>query len=132
MKKLAKRIIGTLSVGAMTFGIVLGVNALTKNDEVKVDKEAKVLLNDTWYFTGSTSDDPELASNYSLSSTGLPPCGATKEVICQIQAPNSGGQPDMNAPVDGTTVQQQIHDAQESIKDGVPTENTTVTGFRPE
>lgn len=137
----------TLNIKALSAGISLfalcmvgTVSAKTnthegekKEKEVKVET-AKALVNETWYFTGGSNDNPELATNYSLSSSGLPNCGAiNREVICQIEAPDDGtGKPNMSASVDGTTVQQQIHDAQESLEDGTPTENTTVKGFRPE
>lgn len=129
-----------LRAGILLIVFVLGVFILvgaTESDKEAIKTETKVvkkLINETWFFTGGVSDNPELASNYSLSDSGLPNCGAVnREVICQIQAPDDGnGKPDMNAPVDGTTVQQQIHEAQEALEDGNPTENTTVKGFRPE
>ncbi|TJZ53780.1 hypothetical protein FAZ15_17295 [Sphingobacterium olei] len=102
-----------------------------KKNETKVEAPKK-LVTQTWYFTGTSSDNPELASNYSLSSTGLPPCGLAEDVICQIEAPEESGLPKMDAPVDGTTVQLQIRAAHQSISDNNPTPNTTVKEFRSE
>lgn len=110
--------------------LFFGVKAM---HSIKSEAIPTKLVNQTWYFTGDLSDDPELASNYSSSPSGLPPCGVTEEVICQIEAPDDGtGKPKMDEPVDGTTVQLQIREAHQSIADGDPQENTTVKAFREE
>lgn len=140
MKKLAKRIIGTLSVGIMTLGISLSANAQSIKSEkegqvekeVKAAKETKVVrANQTWYFTGSSSDNPTTPSLYTTTphSDG---CPTPLQRICTIEAPDNGsGQPDMSAPVlPGKTVADQINDAKNSLNTSSPQTNETVSSFR--
>ncbi|MEI2275604.1 hypothetical protein OHD16_26010 [Sphingobacterium sp. ML3W] len=140
MNKVVKRIIGTMSIGVMTLGISMGANAQSiKNEkEVKADKEVKasketklVLANQTWYFTGSSSDNPTTPSLYTTTphSDG---CPTPLQRICTIEAPDNGsGQPDMSAPVlPGKTVADQINDAKDSLNTSSPQTNETVSSFR--
>lgn len=138
---LKELLMSTLKINRLRTGIVLSflmlistfffVNAMDKKEMVKVVNQP--LINQTWYFTGSASDNPELASNYSSSPAGLPTCGLAQEVICQITAPDDGtGKPKMDAPVDGTSIQLQIRAAHQSITDNNPATNSTVLEFRAE
>lgn len=122
-----------IALMVLLFGVFMVVKATDNKEERVGETSSKKLVNVTWYFTGSASDDPELASNYSLTQDPNKLCDSDNpEVICQIQAPNNGGQPNMSAPVAGTTVQLQVRAAHQSIEDGTPAENETVTAFRPE
>ncbi|MBD1423751.1 hypothetical protein [Sphingobacterium chuzhouense] len=104
--------------------------------EVKVESE-KALVNQTWYFTGNFSNDATDSRNYSSDPDDAQPCELPFETICQIEAPESpttDGQPHMEAPVDGVTVQDQIIEALSSLSgpNPNPTLNSTVTGFKAE
>lgn len=122
-----------LAMIILFLGAFFVVKAMDNKKENVRETSSKKLVNVTWYFTGSADDNPELASNYSLTQDPNKSCDSSNpEVICEIQAPNNGGQPDMNAPVAGTTVQLQIRAAHQSIADGTPSANETVTAFRPE
>lgn len=140
MKTLAKRIIGTMSIGVMTLGISLSANAQSiKNEkdikgekEVKTEKETKAKrANQTWYFTGTSGDNPTTPSLYTATphSDG---CPTPLQRICTIEAPDNGsGQPDMSAPVlPGKTVADQINDAKASLSTPSPQTNETVSSFR--
>lgn len=132
---------GTLKINRLRTGMLLSfflligtffaVKAMEKKEFEKTVSQP--LVNQTWYFTGSASDNPELASNYSSSPAVLPTCGLAQEVICQINAPDDGtGKPKMDAPVDGTSIQLQIRAAHQSIINNNPATNSTVLEFRAE
>ncbi|MCY4781542.1 hypothetical protein ORI89_17940 [Sphingobacterium sp. UT-1RO-CII-1] len=109
------------------------VKAMNSNSEVKVVGKTTVTTT-TWYFTGGEHDDPLDPNNYSLTPPASA-CDHVKEQICEINAPNVGGKPDMAAPVSDKpteTVYQQINDAQLSLTEEgrEPTLNETVTAFR--
>jgi len=136
MKTIAKRIIGTLSVGIMTLGISLSANA----QSIKIEKDVKgekdpiiVRANQVWSYHGNASDSPTDPSKYSLGPSDQ--CGDDKETICQINAPanpSNPSQPDMTALVTPsgsstpTTIALRISAAQSS-----KVSNETVTDFRP-
>ncbi|SFS98300.1 hypothetical protein [Sphingobacterium wenxiniae] len=106
-----------------------------KGKTEQVEEAEKTLIFITWYFTGGEGDDPTDPNNY---STSLPPgqsCDTEIELICQINAPNQGGKPQMDAPVPGTTgetVETQIRDVQDELDspNGTPHKNATVLEFR--
>ncbi|WP_293943071.1 MULTISPECIES: hypothetical protein [unclassified Sphingobacterium] len=145
MNKIVKRIIGTMSIGVMTLGISMGANAQSiKNEkevkaekEVKTSKETKIVrANQTWYFTGSSSDSPTDPSKYSTSLPAGKSCNSLPyQTVCELQAPanpSNPNEPDMNYVASGTeTVEQRIEDAIETLQPSkTPTENETVTAFR--
>ena len=140
MKTLVKRIISTMTIGIMVVGISLSANAqsiksekdVKGEKEVKARKDTKVLrANQTWYFTGTSSDNPTTPSLYTTTphSDG---CPTPLQRICTIEAPDNGsGQPDMSASVlPGKTVADQINDAQASLSTSNPQTNETVSSFR--
>lgn len=136
MKTLAKRIIGTMSIGVMALGISLSANAqrIQSEKEVKGEKEVKtVAANQVWSYHGTSSDSPTDPSKYSLGPSDE--CGTLSETICQINAPanpSNPSQPDMTALVTPsgsstpTTIALRINTANSS-----KTPNETVTDFRP-
>ncbi|HCU46016.1 MAG TPA: hypothetical protein DF610_15210 [Sphingobacterium sp.] len=135
MRTLLKRAIGATSVCALAAGMVLGANAFTKKDRVELHKVAEeVLQNETWYFTGGSSDDPTDPNLY----TQTPPtdgCLAPYQKVCEIQAPNDGSdKPKMDAPINPSsseTVEEQIESAHSSLSSpSGPQTNSTVTAFR--
>ncbi|HBI88506.1 hypothetical protein ACR784_08085 [Sphingobacterium multivorum] len=129
MKKIAKRIIGAMSIGVMTFGIVLGVNALTKKTELKIEKTEPELKE--WHFDGATNpsnNDVSDATQYSEGKSST--CPGLAQTACNLNAPEtspSSGVIDLNYMVPGTsqTVQQRI---QSAISSSTP--NETVESFR--
>lgn len=115
--------IGTVAIGAV----------MNSNKAVKEVEETSVTTT-TWYFTGGEHDDPLDPDNYSLTPPATA-CDHVKEQICEINAPNVGGKPDMTASVSNKpseTVYEQVKDAQLSLTEEgrEPTLNETVTAFR--
>ena len=100
MKTLAKRIIGTMSIGVMTLGISLSANAqsvkgekdVKGEKEVKASKEAKSFATQSvWYDV--TKIDPfgsDTPSNYRIVSIGSAPSTSPNPNDCA--QPNSSGQ----------------------------------------
>lgn len=138
-KNIVKASLFTLIL-AFVVATVAATGGVMKNREImeapKADPVDVNALSDkaddlpTWYFTGEEDNDPTNPNNYSHEPLEDKPCGAVKEVICQIEAPaNSSGQPSMQDTVPGTTqtVGQQISNAAQSLNP-----NQTVKSFREE
>lgn len=122
----------TLILAFMLVGTI-GISAAVKKDNVK--KVEKVVVTQTWYFTGAVNNNHTNPDNYSPNPPGGLPCDDLPEEICQIVAPDNGGKPDMSASVPGKpgeTVSSQINDAYNSLIDEErePTLNETVQAFR--
>ena len=120
-------------------GLVMafGAQSFNNKEEVKVEKKpAKVVTNQTWYFIGTSSDDPTDASKYSTSLPSGKSCNSAPfQTVCEIQAPanpSNSSQPDMNHLVSSSqTVEQRIEEAIQSLEPTeTPLENETVTAFR--
>ncbi len=129
MKKLVKRIIGTMSIGVMTFGIVIGVNALTKKSELKLENTEPELKE--WHFDGSTNpSNNDISDSAQYSEGKSSTCPGVAQTACNLNAPETSpnsGVIDLNYTVPGTgqNVEQRI---QSAITSG--TANETVESFR--
>ena len=116
-------ILALIAIGTFAFTVVM-----KKEDNKPANTP---FLNQTWYFTGGSSDDP---TDPSLYSTNPPSdgCPTPLEKICEVQAPDNGQeQPDMEAQAGSQTVRSQIIEAHASLNDPAgPSLNQTVTAFR--
>ncbi|WP_437920275.1 hypothetical protein [Sphingobacterium sp. LRF_L2] len=127
MQKKTKNWLRTGSaIMALAFCTFLGSKALESKVEVPA---AKALATQTWYFTGTSSDNLNAATNYSPNPVSGKPCGSTAQVVCRIEAPadpSNSSLPDMEAEDDnGTTIAQHINNAQSSLS-----ANDVVKAFR--
>ncbi len=118
-----------IALMVILFGVFVAVKAMERKEEVKA--EPKSLVNQTWYFNGTSSDDPTDESLY-VTTPPSDGCITPYQKICEVQAPDDGnGHPDMDAPVGSQTVRDQINAAQASLSNpGGPSTNSTVTAFR--
>jgi|SRR5690606_2894787 len=96
--------------------------------EVKTDNSKKSATNETWYFTGG---NPELAESYSNDPADQVQCGTAFQQICEIEAPNDNGSPDMSATVGDKTVLGHIQDAVAALPSTTPPPfNPVVSAYR--
>jgi len=113
--------VGTISAKANTH------EGEKKEKEVKAATK-KILVNQTWYFTGTSNNDITNAESYSSEADA--PCSGAPQTICEIDAPASLDNPelpDMEFEVEpGVTVADQI----EASLQGSPSLNTTVKSHR--
>lgn len=108
MKKIKKMMVSLLGGGATAGAIALVLMSAGLKETTKVDQPL-------WKFEGSSNpmipDNPHDPSQYRAATTSESCEGST--TICLIQAPESSGQPNLNANAgtSGQTVDQQITSA---------------------
>lgn len=129
-KSMVKISLLTLIVAFMAFGTI----AIAKTVITNETPANKTVTTEPWYFQGG---DPELPASYSKTPLTGKPCGAARQTICEIEAPENEvnpGHPNLNASVQGDgpeneTVLDQIIEAMGSLSSGGTT-NETVKSFR--